>query len=309
MRTLSIYFRTIRFNFGRILYTFLGILAFLITLVLVFALGRLILRRDSYVFATIGAALGIFVLWFVRRRKTGLYKMGERALITNAVLTGKIEKGYFKNSMEEARRVFGGVSIIGMIFRTTAGIGRLLTGKSSKAKKEEYKSRIATLALMMATNLIPYIGSCIQAWIYSHKDKTLLQNSLEGLAVYKGNKKKILWPALLCFFIDLVVLFAAIMLMVLMMFYLDSKFNITGAIEYVESTTGKSPYGLEVLLAAIGVYIAFFLNWLVTMPISRIILIRRFLKIGLENPPTSEIYSKLMKFRKTESEINVMEEK
>lgn len=190
----EIYKKTLGFSIRRLLW---DVLAFIVFAAIVF-IGFLIAEKTtSYglVGLGIGVIVGLVVVTIMLRFVSYSYKAGQIAMMTKAVVDGKLPADVIGAGKQAVKERFSTVAayfaITGVIKGIFRQIGRGITAIGQSIGGDTGGTIGSTISAIIDT-VIAYLCDCCLGWVFYRKDQKAGKATLEGAAIFFKHGKTLL---------------------------------------------------------------------------------------------------------------------
>lgn len=246
---------------------------------------------------TLLATVGVFVGWKIIRGGEKHYRLAQIALITNCVTGEKLSIENSRAARKKVKETFKYASVISLV-------------KNVVRHKNLYK--VPQYLMIMLTNLLPYSGTCTIAWIFDHPEEERLSSTCHAITNFHSNRKqlgkKIAW-AVMKELILVAVLFFLLMGIMLAAYAAAEKFitNFEDILAYFDDfddtldvvmglyfNEGEiSHWAIQDVMVIVALYVAWFIKVFTVRAYQMIGIIRTYLEVGEENPPSDDLYNRI----------------
>ena len=190
----SIYKKTIGFSLWRVLWDFLGTVAFFGFAAAGFVIAD---KTTNYglVGLAIGAVLGGVAAWLILHFIGYTYKAGQIAMMTEGVVEGKLPENTIEAGKKVVKERFATVTayyfVTGAIKGIFNQIGNGITAIGQVVGGDNGGAIGGTISGIINT-IIAYLCDCCLGWVFYKKDEKATKATLEGAAIFFKHGKTLL---------------------------------------------------------------------------------------------------------------------
>lgn len=203
MKNRTIYRKIIVFSLPRVPFYILGCFLAVVFEVICLLIGAFVppVRDFMSVLGVIGL---IIIVIYVTGYGARVYKAAQVGLITTAINTGRLPKKIFASGMKMVD-VFFEISTIGGIVIHTANVTidrsfRKMTRKEILNKNgHSLKDELRSLIIFYGCSLIPYIGYCVESYVFSHPELSMVEAVVEGTKKFFKNFHRMIFTIIRVF--------------------------------------------------------------------------------------------------------------
>ncbi|GEM_PF-5082612 len=285
------------FLFKRILFAFMGLILMVLVLLAATYCGMQFPEYRLQIILLF-AFIGVFVGWKVIRNGEVRYRLAQVAVITDIVKGADSHDINSRYAMRKARSTFKYASILSLF-------GNIWRHKNFR--------KVGQYITIITANMVPYVGTCMISWIFAHPEESKLKGACYAVTNYYSNRKVLRLKVFKAFVKEIILVVAAwfvifgiewcIFLAVTefapgLDALLDKVDDITDTIEivylwYFEKSGGYG-WNPRDVMAVIALYLAWFVKVFSIRAYQMIGIIREYLAVGEKNPPSDELYNRLM---------------
>ena len=183
----AIYKKTIGFSLWRVLWDFLGFVAFAGFTVAGFVVADKISDNYALIGLGIGAVLGGIASWLILHFVAYVYKAGQIAMMTEGVVKGKLPDDTIAAGKKVVKERFATVAayyfVTGAIRGIFRQIGNGITAIGQAVGGDNGGAIGGTISSIINT-IVAYLCDCCLGWVFYKKDEKATKATLEGAAIF-----------------------------------------------------------------------------------------------------------------------------
>ena len=197
MKKRTIFRKVIVFSLPRIPLVVLGCLLAVLFEVVCLLIGAFVPAIGN--FMSLLGMIGLIVIFmYVTGYGARVYKAAQVGLITTAINTGRLPKKIFSSGMKMVDVFFETSTVGGIVIHTaTVAIDRnfrkMTTNEILNKNGHSLKDELRSLIIFYGCSLIPYIGYCVESYVFSHPELSMVKAVTEGTRKFLKNLHKMLF--------------------------------------------------------------------------------------------------------------------
>lgn len=295
MKTREIWKRVLCFSLPRIPFLILAFLAFLVILSLTGVLTVLFPRFEALI-GTVGILGAILAYTFINRYGFVLYRAGQVAMITRALIFGTLPEHVFAAGKRAVNRRFENITFGKLFIGTVQAV--VMRTIQRRTREEVVKARGHTLMadvrstfVLYFCKLIPYVGICTVSYQFARQDVPMLQGVCDGIeCFFRG-----MWAMLRRIFVVLILqtaffIFAAEVCMAVFITLLNVFPWLVNLLSFLLEYYYDSSADPTVAVASVLTLVSLSALRLFAHPMCAIFILRQYLTVVNEHPSEGKVF-------------------
>lgn len=185
------------FSLPRIPFTILGCFLAVVFEVICLLIGVFFPVINNFM-SLLGMAGLVIILIYVTGYGARVYKAAQVGLITTAINTGRLPKKIFAAGMKMVNVFFESSTVGGIVIRSAnvvidKNFRKMTTDEILNKNGHSIKDDLRSLIVFYGCSLIPYIGYCVQSYVFSHPELPMVKAVAEGTKKFLKNLHKMLF--------------------------------------------------------------------------------------------------------------------